>query len=111
MQVYQNFRLVNSIIRHPKRPHLNCLGGNMAMRKGIALEAGGYEFGIGRGEDGGLAYRMSSFGEIRFVRSPKAYSYSSLRNVTKQGTLWDAFVLRLKDHSKRLLQNLTPHKE
>jgi len=111
MQVYQNFRLVNSIIRHPKRPHLNCLGGNMAYKRLIALEAGGYEFGIGRGEDGGLAYRMSSFGELKFVKSKKAYSYSSLRNVTKEGTLWDAFAQRIKNHSSRILENLTPLKQ
>lgn len=111
MSVYQNFRLVNSLIRHAKRPHLNCLGGNMALRKAIIDKVGGYEMGIGRGEDGGLAFRMQEFGEILFIRSKESYSYSSLRNVVSEGTLWDAFASRLKTHSIRLFSNLKSQKK
>jgi len=110
MSVYQNFRLVNSLLRHAKRPHLNCLGGNMALRKSVVDAVGGYELGIGRGEDGGLSFRMQKYGKIIFMRSKASYSYSSLRNVVSEGTLWDAFTFRLKTHSLRLLSYLKSQK-
>jgi hypothetical protein len=110
MSVYQNFRLVNSIMRHAKRPHLNCLGGNMALRKSIIDKVGGYEMGIGRGEDGGLAFRMQEHGKILFIRTKDSYSYSSLRNIVSDGSLWDAFAFRLKTHSKRLFSYLKTQK-
>ncbi len=110
MSVYQNFRLVNSLMRHAKRPHLNCLGGNMGLRKSIIDKVGGYEMGIGRGEDGGLAFRMQKHGKILFIRSKASYSYSSLRNIVTEGTLWDAFAFRLKTHSKRLFSYLKTQK-
>ena len=110
MSVYQNFRLVNSLMRHTKRPHLNCLGGNMALRKSVIDAVGGYEMGIGRGEDGGLAFRMQKHGKILFMRSKASYSYSSLRNIVTDGSLWDAFMFRIKTHSGRLFSYLKSQK-
>jgi glycosyltransferase involved in cell wall biosynthesis len=110
MTIYQNFRLINSLLRHPKRPHLNCLGGNMALRKSVLEKVGGYEMGIGRGEDGGLAFLMQRYGKIVYMRKKASYSYSSLRNIVTEGTLWDAFVQRIKTHTARLYSYLKSQK-
>jgi glycosyltransferase involved in cell wall biosynthesis len=110
MWIYQNFRLINSLLRHPKRPHLNCLGGNMALRKAIVDKVGGFQLGIGRGEDGGLTFLMQKYGKIVYMRSKASYSYSSLRNIVTEGTLWDAFVFRIKTHAGRLFSYLKTQK-
>lgn len=111
ISLYQHARYLNSKFRHPQRPHLNCLGGNMGYRRRIALKVGGYKMGVGRGEDGELSYRMSQEGAIIFLPTKAAFSYSSLRNVLKDGSLSKAFWERLRTHSTRVFENLTPHKE
>lgn len=82
----------------------------MALRKAIVDKVGGFQLGIGRGEDGGLTFLMQKYGKIVYMRSKASYSYSSLRNIVTEGTLWDAFVFRIKTHAGRLFSYLKTQK-
>lgn len=102
LQLYQNLRWVNSKMRHTKRPFLNCLGGNMAYRRDLALSVGGYTMQVGRGEDGDLAFRLQDQGEIYFDDSREAFAYASLRNVLVDDSMFKTFKQRLGLHLKRI---------
>lgn len=109
LHLYQYLRYLNNLLRHPKRPHLNCLGGTMGFRRAAALEVGGYK-AAGRGEDGELAYRLARVGRIEYVKQKEALSYASLRSVFKDGDLSRAFWQRFQKHMARLFTYLTPQK-
>lgn len=111
LQIYQNLRWVNSKMRHSKRPHLNCLGGSLAYRLDLAKEVGGFTMGVGRGEDGDLAFRMNKRGTIIFDDSREAYSHSSLRNVLIEESLWKTFAQRLSTHLRRIPQYFSKQTE
>lgn len=100
--IYQNLRWINSKMRHAKRPHLNCLGGSLAYRADTARSIGGFTMGVGRGEDGDLAYRMQPLGEIIFDDSRAAFSHSSLRNVLIDESLGKTLWNRLSVHLRRI---------
>ncbi len=102
LQIYQNLRWINSKMRHSKRPHLNCLGGSLAYRAEVAREVGGFTMGVGRGEDGDLAFRMEKKGQIIFDDSEEAYAHSSLRNVLIEESLMKTLTQRLSVHLKRI---------
>lgn len=104
LQLYQNLRWINSKMRHAKRPHLNCLGGSMAYRSALARELGGFTMGVGRGEDGDLAFRMQKHGQIIFDDSQESYAHSSLRNVLIEESLFKTLMQRLSTHLKRIPQ-------
>lgn len=111
LQLYQNLRWVNSKMRHSKRPHLNCLGGSLAYRADVAREVGGFTMGVGRGEDGDLAFRMNEKGTIIFDDSRDAYSHSSLRNVLVDESLMKTFAQRLSTHLRRIPQYFSKQTE
>lgn len=107
LQLYQNLRWINSKMRHQQRPHLNCLGGSLAYRAELARSIGGFTMGVGRGEDGDLAYRMQPHGIIVFDDSREAFSHSSLRNVLIDESLTKTIADRLKTHLRRIPQYFT----
>lgn len=108
--LYQRIRFVNSWLRSFKKPHLNAMGGNMAFRRKEAMSIGGFRHGIGRGEDGDLAFRLSRFGKTIFLGQKEALTYSSLRNVVTEGTLVQTFLNKIWMHLKRFPEYLVPHK-
>lgn len=110
LELYQQLRLVNSRLRHPKRPHLNCLGGSMGYRRALGLEVGGYR-ADGRGEDGEFAFRLARHGKIVFRTSRRAFSYSNLRTVFKDGSIGSAMWVRLVKNARRLTEYLSTQKE
>ncbi len=111
LQIYQNLRWVNSKIRHPKRPHLNCLGGSLAYRADLAREVGGFTMGVGRGEDGDLAFRMMNHGKIIFDDSREAFAHSSLRNVLVDESLIKTLGQRLSTHLRRIPEYFSKQKD
>lgn len=109
LHLYQYLRLVNNLMRQPKRPHLNCLGGTMGFRREQALEVGGYR-APGAGEDGELAFRLARLGKIVFVRDKRALAYASLRSVFRDGDFFRAFRQRLRTHLVRLFAYFSTQK-
>lgn len=107
---YQYSKLVNCLIRHKNMPHLNCLGGSMGFRKKDAIAVGGYMHD-GRGEDGHLAFELAKKGKVEMIIKRKAFSYSNMRTVMLDGSLEQAFLVRLKKYSKRLSEYITPQKK
>ncbi len=92
---YQFLKLGSWMLKHRKRPHLNCGGASMAFRKKDAMAVGGYKLDNQRWEDGMLAYKLGELGEVRMVNSKRAIIYTSMRNVSNDGTLFRAFMKRL----------------
>lgn len=107
---YQWLRHLNIRLRHPKRPHLNCLGGSMAVRRKEAVEVGGYR-AQGSGEDGELAFRLHKKGAIHFNSSRQAMAYASLRALFRDGSIRHAFWLRIKKHGARFFAYFTAQKK
>lgn len=104
--MYQWVRFFNSWMRSFKRPHLNAMGGNMVYRRESAIAVGGFKEGIGRGEDGDLALRLSAKGEILWLPQEEAFTHSSLRNVISEGTLVKTLFSKIWLHFKRIPEYL-----
>ncbi len=100
--VYQYIKLGTWLLKQRKRPHLNCGGASMAFRKSDALLAGGYKVDGSRGEDGDLAYKLNKLGKIRLLTSRSALIYTSMRRVEADGSLFKAFLIRLRYRLKHL---------
>lgn len=111
LQFYQFLRWLNSKMRHSKRPHLNCLGGSLAYRSEKAREIGGFTMGVGRGEDGDLAYRLAPHGKIIFDDSKEAFAHSSLRNVLIDESLAKTFWHRITTNLKRIPEYFSKQKD
>ena len=78
-----------------KRGQLNCGGASMAFRRQQALEIGGYNEELTRGEDGLLALKLSSFGKIKMVSTSKAFIYTSNRRTLMEGNLFKSLLKRV----------------
>lgn len=106
IQLYQSIRFFNSWSRSFRLAHINAMGGNMAFRRKEALAIGGYKMGVGRGEDGDLAFRLQQKGKIKFLAQKEAFAYSSLRHVITEGTLMKTLFSKFWLHLKRIPEYL-----
>lgn len=98
--LYQRAKYLNVLLKDRSRPHLNCGGASMAYLKETALQVGGYDTEVGRGEDGTLAFEMGKIGKIQLVSSGKALIYTNMRRTQMDGNLMAAFVKRVLYHAR-----------
>ncbi|MEY3418091.1 MAG: hypothetical protein RL060_2203 [Bacteroidota bacterium] len=84
-------------LRSHKKACINVMGFNCAFLREEALKIGGYSKVNMKWEDGMLAKRLSeNFGEIVVVTSADARPWTSDRRLMADGSLWKAFVRRVK---------------
>ncbi len=81
-------------IRHINRPHLNAFGISMGYVREYGLKAGYIDRNI-RGDDGRLCFDMMQYGKVRQVRSSKSRVWTGARTLERDGSFFNALVIRL----------------
>lgn len=94
MIIYESARNMISLIRHIKRPFLNCLGMNMGYVKEYGLKEGFITTNV-RGEDGRLAYSLMKYGKVKRVFSNRAKVWTGYRTLVRKGSIYQAFITRI----------------
>lgn len=105
--VYQYLKLAFVWVRSINRGQLNAGGASMAFKTSLAKKVGGYNTELSRGEDGYLALKLSKFGKVRMIKSPKAFIYTSNRRVLADGSTMRAFVIRARKGLRHSISFLT----
>jgi glycosyltransferase involved in cell wall biosynthesis len=106
------YELITSVIiriRQRKRQYLNVYGFNMGLVTSIGLETGGFKTITNRqyakmvgsdfvndSEDGRMARNLLTKGRIELVDNPKARVFTSPRRLMDDGSIWKAFLNRVK---------------
>ncbi len=109
--LYQQVKYLGVRLKDMKRPHLNCGGASMAYSKAAALQAGGYDLEVGRGEDGTLAFEIGKLGPIEMVSAKRAMIYTNMRRTQMDGSLWSAFLKRIWYNLKYFTHYFSKQKE
>jgi glycosyltransferase involved in cell wall biosynthesis len=81
-----------------KEEAMNVYGCNSGFRRAQCLEVNGYEHPPGTNEDGWLAVKLRNkgFGKLHYVPSNKAMVWTVDRHLQKDGGLWKALLMRVK---------------
>ncbi len=109
LRLFQIAKHLSIWLKKFKRPHLVCMGGTSAYRKSKALEVGGYDVSLGeiRGEDGTLAWYLAKTGKIVILKGRRGMVWTSMRRTMGDGTLWEAFKIRMNRDLKQFGELLT----
>jgi len=100
-------------IRQRKREYLNVYGFNMGLVTNIGRETGGFNVVGNRkyndvvgsdyendAEDGRMARNLMTRGKLELVTNPKARVFTSSRRLMDDGSIWNAFMNRIKRQLK-----------
>jgi glycosyltransferase involved in cell wall biosynthesis len=106
-------------IRQNKREHLNVYGFNMGFITQIGQETGGFNVVGDRkyndvkgadyqndAEDGRMARNLKTRGSLSLVTNPKARVFTSSRRLMDDGSIWQAFLNRVK-HQLKIFKEFT----
>ncbi len=110
------FELLKDIVaefRDINRPYFNSYGISMGYIREFGLKVGFIMINR-RGEDGQLCLDLMKYGKIKQVRSNKARAWTGLRTIQLDGSISEAFTIRLKKELGRFFYNLhrsLPEKE
>jgi glycosyltransferase involved in cell wall biosynthesis len=109
LRIFEALRDVNLWLQSFKSPELSVRGMVMAYNLdwGRNVE---YRCDIIRGEDGMMALGLKKYGKIAFIRSKKARAMSSCNTLQGQGSLFNAYLIRLH-HVRRKLKGYFVGKE
>lgn len=101
-QLFLFEKLKDSIanLRHYKHPYLNTLGMSMGFIKSYALQVGFVLRNI-RGEDGRMCFDLMKFGKVKQLKRNSTRVWTKPRTLQKDGTLLNAFGLRVRKEFKR----------
>ena len=110
--VYEAFTSVLIQLRRKNQEFVNVLGFNMGFVTELGRAAGGFrteqarvfhnEQNVEESEDGRMAVRLQTQGDLLLVAAPGALVYTSPRKILRDGTLFQAFVSRLRRHAGRV---------
>lgn len=95
MFFYELFRDIHLYFLSFKRPERSVRGLVFAYVTELGRKVG-YRVQIIRGEDGSMAYGLMKYGKIAFVRKRRARAVSCTSTINSDGSLRDAFILRIK---------------
>ena len=81
-----------------KEEAMNVYGCSSGFRRAQCLQVNGYEHPLGTNEDGWLAVKLrkKGFGRLEYITDPKAMVWTVDRHLQKDGGLWKALVMRIK---------------
>lgn len=103
LAIHESLRNVIAEIRQFKRPFLNAGGASLGYIKELGLKVGFIKTGF-RGEDGVFTYDMMKFGKVRMVKSKKAIVWTYPRALQRDGSFFQAFLVRIKRELKHFGQ-------
>ena len=110
LTIYQWFRNIHKRLQSIKRPELGVGGAAF----GFYTEYGrkiGFRTDIKRGEDGSMALSLKEYGILKFVINRKARVMTSVRTISREGTLLQTFFRRLKKSVKNAKEYTHSKKE
>lgn len=89
-------------IRRRRKEYLNVMGFCFAFRKADALEIGGFNTSRPLWSDGWMAMKLLKLGNLKLITDEKTRVFTSDRRLQVDGTLWKAFVFRVKKEKSRI---------
>lgn len=89
-------------IRRRRKEYLNVMGFCFAFRKADALEIGGFNTSRPLWSDGWMAMKLLKLGNLKLITDEKTRVFTSDRRLQVHGTLWKAFVFRVKKEKSRI---------
>lgn len=95
LTIYQWFRDLHKWIQSFKRPELGVGGAAFAFRTEHGRQIG-FRTDIKRGEDGSMALALKQYGKLRILMSSRARVMTSVRTLSREGSLIELFWLRVK---------------
>lgn len=101
LYLYEMCRDINLYFLSIKRPELVVRGMVFGFQSDLARKYG-FRTDIIRGEDGTLANRLKNDGKIIFTMDRKARALTGHGTLGKDGSLWNAFAVRVFSHLKYL---------
>ncbi|TGE10624.1 glycosyltransferase family 2 protein [Hymenobacter fodinae] len=115
--VYEMIGNVLTGIKKRHREFMNVLGFNMGLVTEIGRETGGFKVHTARtfnnaenveeSEDGRMAIRLKTRGNLKQVTDPRAIVFTSTRKLMQDGSIVQAFLNRLKLHTKYMAEYIT----
>ncbi|TGD81164.1 glycosyltransferase family 2 protein [Hymenobacter wooponensis] len=115
--VYEMIGNILIAIRKRHREFINVLGFNMGLVTEIGRETGGFKTHTARtfnnaenveeSEDGRMAIRLKTRGNLKQVTDPRAIVFTSTRKLLQDGSIIQAFFNRLKLHTKYMTEYIT----
>ncbi len=114
--IYEIFAEISMQVRRLKREFINVRGFNFGFRTQQGLKVEGFKMPLTRtfdsdpskgnyvvyGEDGRMGRKMSEIGKIQLVSDYRARVWTSPRRLMKDGSIFQAFVKRLKSEGSNL---------
>ncbi|MEM7106955.1 MAG: glycosyltransferase family A protein [Bacteroidota bacterium] len=92
--LYELGKFLITELRDFRRPYLNAYGMSMGYIKELGLKEGYVTRNI-RGEDGRLCFDLMKYGNVQLVRSSNARTWTSDRNLEKDGSLSESIYKRI----------------
>jgi glycosyltransferase involved in cell wall biosynthesis len=89
-------------IRRRRKEYLNVMGFCFAFRKADALEIGGFNTSRPLWSDGWMAMKLLKLGNLKLITDEKTRVFTSDRRLQVHGSLWKAFVFRVKKEKSRI---------
>jgi glycosyltransferase involved in cell wall biosynthesis len=115
LSIYEALTSVVIKLRKQKQEFLNVYGFNMGLVTQTGLETGGFKVKGARkyagivgsdyeneAEDGRMALNLKTRGRLELVTNPKARVFTSPRRLLDDGSIWNAFINRVKLQLKNL---------
>ena len=110
--VYEFFASLMVQVRKKKQEAWNVLGFNMGFVAAVGRTTGGFqtdevrvfhnEQNVEESEDGRIAVRLSSRGQLNMVTAAKALVFTSSRKILQDGSVFQAFLNRFRRHVSRV---------
>lgn len=105
LSVFEFFKDIVAEYRHINRPYFNAYGMSMGYVKKYGLMEGFIKINR-RGEDGQLCLDLMKHGKVSQVRSNKARAWTGTRTLQLDGSISEAFLVRLFKEFRRFFFNL-----
>ncbi|WEK21207.1 MAG: glycosyltransferase family 2 protein [Candidatus Pedobacter colombiensis] len=102
--ILERMKDIISEFRQLNRPYFNAYGLSMGYVKELGLKIGFIETNFW-GDDGQLCLGLMKYGKIKQVRSNKARVWTGPRTLQRDGSLSNAFSVRIKKELKRFFKN------
>lgn len=104
LYLLEKMKDVISEFRQLNRPYFNAYGLSMGYIRELGLKVGFIETNFW-GDDGQLCMGLMKYGKVRQVRSNKARVWTGPRTLQRDGSLGNAFSIRIKKEVKRFFRN------
>ena len=111
LSIYELITSFHFKLRSRNKEYLNVLGFNFGFRTEDGKALGGFNISRPRWSDGWMAMTLMEKGRISLVKSYDANVWTDSRRLMADGSLWKAFLSRVKKEGKLLSKYISPKKK